>query len=543
MKSPPRTGSSGSSTDGKKVAPHPTGSGVKKSSARPKTIGKAVQVTGGHSPRKERKWQVFFDSAREVSSGNETVRARLSQVLAEESSKKNAKKNASKDAGERSEYDVKGLMAQIYQNLHRVATAQASEAAPGGAQTERVSPGKLRDTSLFLQEVSVGVTSVISKSLHFHSASANANSFTESALAHLYNPEDPPSSEVWDYDEKMARCLSYGDPSYERYRKLAAKPGWKTLSKLAHSAAFREAACTLDASTWQKVSASIDENTVSLIVFVESSGLEWWTELIHLNSLFPPSFDFDKYQSAKPNPPSPHKWVVTEKPEDIRRPKYDGKTQINILNNIYRASAFENSPRPRHWPADRPYPEDPTKVRGTSTHSCLSCGSHTPCTCSFTTSNDIWHPLVELRDYRRKGVGVRALQRIPARAILAEYVGEVQPSDYAGDPVYALDFSAPGRASEEVVATISAKRFGNWTRFINHSCDASTHFRSVVQGGRYRSVVQAVRDIEVFEEVTVDYGEGYWRHKVCECGVEGCYSSGRNEGPESWDLSTVVHED
>lgn len=338
----------------------------------------------------------------------------------------------------------------------------------------------------------------------------------------------------------MARSLSYDDPSYERYGELAAQPGWKTLSKLAHSAAFRDAACTLDAPTWQKLSASIAENTVSLLVFVECSGLEWWTELIHLNKLFLPPFNFAKPQPTKPNTPSPHKWVVTEKPEDVHRPKFDGKTQINIPNNIYRASAFESSHRPPHWPPERPYPEDPTLVRDTSIQSCTTCSSHTPCTCPFSTDPSIRHPLVELWDYGRKGVGVRALQRIPACAILGEYVGEVYPAQYGGDPVYALDFSIPGRGHEEVIATISAKRVGNWTRFMNHSCDAATKFAAVVQGGRYRSVVQAVRDIEVFEEVTVDYGEGYWRGKVCECGVEGC-CSGR-VGPEGRDLGSVVCE-
>lgn len=42
-------------------------------------------------------------------------------------------------------------------------------------------------------------------------------------------------------------------------------------------------------------------------------------------------------------------------------------------------------------------------------------------------------------------------------------------------------------------------------------------------GGRYRVVVQSVRDIEVFEEITIHYGFGYWTDKKCECGVEGCY--------------------
>ena len=118
---------------------------------------------------------------------------------------------------------------------------------------------------------------------------------------------------------------------------------------------------------------------------------------------------------------------------------------------------------------------------------------------------------------------MRALQEIPAGSILDEYLGEVYPYCYNGDPVYTLEYSPPGRRRDEpALAVVSARRFGNWTRFINHSCDATAVFSIVTLGGRHRSVVKAVRDIGVFEEVTVDYGVGYWRNKRCECGAVGC---------------------
>ena len=59
--------------------------------------------------------------------------------------------------------------------------------------------------------------------------------------------------------------------------------------------------------------------------------------------------------------------------------------------------------------------------------------------------------------------------------------------------------------------------------------------------------MQAVRDIEAFEEVTVDYGEGYWRERRCECGAAGCREGrkkGKGEkGPEEWDVGTVLCEE
>ena len=170
MKSLPTTaGSAGSSTDSKKASSHPTGSGIQKTPARTK---KAIKVESG---REEKKWQLFFDSAREVGADDddddETVRGRFFDSFAEEGSTKGAEaeaeaeKSSSKDTGEDSEYDVKGLMAQIYKDLHRVAAAQASKAASRGAGTERVALAELSDTDLLLREVSVGVASVISKFL------------------------------------------------------------------------------------------------------------------------------------------------------------------------------------------------------------------------------------------------------------------------------------------------------------------------------------------------------------------------------------------
>lgn len=192
MKSPPTTGSSGSSTDSKKVSSHPTGSGVQKSSsARTK---KAIKV---ESRREEKKWQAFFDSAREVGADDddETVRARFFDSFAEEGSTKaeaeaEAEQSSSKDTGEDSEYDVKGLMAHIYKDLHRVAAAQASKAASGGAGIQRVALGELSDTDLLLRDVSVGVASVISKFFFLtHPIPHNLNPYTDHT--HPQNPHSP----------------------------------------------------------------------------------------------------------------------------------------------------------------------------------------------------------------------------------------------------------------------------------------------------------------------------------------------------------------
>ena len=165
MKCPPRSESSGSFTLTKRLTP-PTGSGIKKPSARPQKPSKLAQAVEGESPQVKKKWQAFFDSARLASTDNKTVRALLLGALEEEGCKKEAESDIRTDAGERSDkYDVKGLMAKIYKDLHNVATAQASRYASDEASAPRFILGEYRDIDLFLREASVGVVSAISKYL------------------------------------------------------------------------------------------------------------------------------------------------------------------------------------------------------------------------------------------------------------------------------------------------------------------------------------------------------------------------------------------
>ena len=517
MKSTPVTGSSGSSNDSKKAVIHRTGAGVEKSLARSKSVGTLGQKTREDGPPKGKN----FPRERKRSH-RKTVRGLASEVPREEGSKAEAEKSISSDT-----YDVKGAMAEIYFDLHRIAAGQAK-----GTPDEMDFYGESEVTDAELHGVSVGVKSIISKFSYPSSKPTIANIFIEFALAHKRNPEGPQYSDVWDPDEGMARCMFPKDPAYERCSGLEARHHFKLLCILAHSVTFQDTIFGDDTESWNALFASVSENAVSIMVFAEGRSLIWWTELTYLNSVFKfilPSSLIESTSHLPRDQIHPHEWVVTDKLEDIWSPAFDGKKQVHIHNNIYKAKAFLNSRRPPFWPVNRPYPEDPTQVRGLSFLPCITCESHMSCECSFFTSQDIWHPLVELREYGHRGVGIRALERIPKRAILNEYVGEILPEDYADDPVYGLDISLPGYRNNEVVATISAKQYGNWTRFINHSCDSSTQFRTVTMGGRHRTVVQTVREIEIFEELTIDYGDAYWRDRECECGAEKCVSKMKNK--------------
>ena len=78
--------------------------------------------------------------------------------------------------------------------------------------------------------------------------------------------------------------------------------------------------------------------------------------------------------------------------------------------------------------------------------------------------------------------------------------------------------------SKECIGSIDALRVGDWTRFVNHSCRSNTTFESRRVGGEMRIFVVVTREIDVGEELTVNYGKGYWEGigVKCCCGEKRC---------------------
>ena len=172
------------------------------------------------------------------------------------------------------------------------------------------------------------------------------------------------------------------------------------------------------------------------------------------------------------------------------------------------------------------YPSHPLG-RGSDESTCISCSSRDVCCCEMATSDCILRPLVELYKYHIKGVGIRALQSIPAGAFLDEYVGVIRSADYKNDRIYAYSVIRHGCTGDEFIATISAKKYGNWTCFIDHSCRASTRFVERGLGDKRRVLVAAIRDIAMFEEITIDYGPDYWYGRKCRCDESECVTAKR----------------
>ncbi|KIW59388.1 hypothetical protein PV05_03841 [Exophiala xenobiotica] len=74
-------------------------------------------------------------------------------------------------------------------------------------------------------------------------------------------------------------------------------------------------------------------------------------------------------------------------------------------------------------------------------------------------------------------------------------------------------------------------RQGNYTRFINHSCQPNSQYERFMWLGVQR-IVLVSKGISAGEEITVDYSNEYWNHlnKDCLCGESGCRFKRRSNG-------------
>ena len=215
------------------------------------------------------------------------------------------------------------------------------------------------------------------------------------------------------------------------------------------------------------------------------------------------------------------------------------------------------------WP-DRftQWPEQDPRYIGVNAEPCMVCdvsvdcvpnerhrNRYTParCQCTFQDMQAAGYainPLVELFTTVRTGTGVRALQNIKKGDILGEYTGEMYP-DFQGSIInryggseaggYAVGMEMlPRRLDKTTFMPVPLKGHagyavdsalkGNWTRFINHSCDYNTTFERINIGQRETLLIQARKPIKFGQEITVDYDVDYFVGFGigCKCGALKC---------------------
>lgn len=136
--------------------------------------------------------------------------------------------------------------------------------------------------------------------------------------------------------------------------------------------------------------------------------------------------------------------------------------------------------------------------------------------------------LIEVRGSGIQGIGVYALQPIAQEERIIEYIGERIHPDEA-DERYdddAMERHHTFLFEVDETACIDARRIGNDAKFMNHSC--TPNCEAVNEEGRI--FVEAMRPIEVGEELTYDYGyehegdvsDDLRKQYVCYCGSPNC---------------------
>uniref|UniRef100_A0A915AYG5 SET domain-containing protein n=1 Tax=Parascaris univalens TaxID=6257 RepID=A0A915AYG5_PARUN len=135
---------------------------------------------------------------------------------------------------------------------------------------------------------------------------------------------------------------------------------------------------------------------------------------------------------------------------------------------------------------------------------------------------------LEVYRSRRYGWAVRSTVPIQKGEFISEYTGELisgEEADKREDDTYLFEI-----VDDAASYCIDAKRRGNVSRFINHSCEANLMVVRVVWDANVRHFPHicffAKKNISRGEELTIDYGKQWWDVKLmkflCQCGSKRC---------------------
>lgn len=134
------------------------------------------------------------------------------------------------------------------------------------------------------------------------------------------------------------------------------------------------------------------------------------------------------------------------------------------------------------------------------------------------------HNSLDLRETKDMGIGIFTKQAIPTGTVLGLYHGVLRPYDQlttAQKRYSNFLFKHPQHGELYVDASAA----GNWTRFLNHSCDPNCTFARALRCGYMRVIyVRTRRPIRAGEQLFVDYGRDYFEGMDCKCGSKGCQS-------------------
>ncbi|KAK5167510.1 Histone-lysine N-methyltransferase setd7 [Saxophila tyrrhenica] len=134
---------------------------------------------------------------------------------------------------------------------------------------------------------------------------------------------------------------------------------------------------------------------------------------------------------------------------------------------------------------------------------------------------------VQIRGPGRTGYGVYSKVTIEKDEKLDEYLGELRPKNSRPqtlDSMYVFEFKH---------CFIDAEKHGNWTRYVNSSCDPNLIVDSCHVGKRRVLIFRAEREIVADEELTFNYKRGYFAEARGGGGGGGERGQGENTGKEA----------
>ncbi|KAI1852078.1 hypothetical protein JX266_002931 [Neoarthrinium moseri] len=181
----------------------------------------------------------------------------------------------------------------------------------------------------------------------------------------------------------------------------------------------------------------------------------------------------------------------------------------------------------RVWGCDDPRWQPPTDeiVRATAMPLCETCGkeqSDDPkvnnCYCFptiFGGGKLSSSPVLVFRTADGKNNGLLALCAFERGAPIGEFVGVITKG------LQNVDVMESSTASTNY--QIWQGRQGNFTRFVNHSCNANAQYQRFTWLNTQR-IVLVSKGIDAGTEITVDYSDKYWKglDKKCLCGETCC---------------------
>ncbi|KAF2113799.1 hypothetical protein BDV96DRAFT_662065 [Lophiotrema nucula] len=188
-----------------------------------------------------------------------------------------------------------------------------------------------------------------------------------------------------------------------------------------------------------------------------------------------------------------------------------------------------------------------------------------PCSCNlevWKNREEKWYERFELRNIDSNTVGVFALRYLPADHVVGETVGILLPdeSEFSvpgeterlssltetsfesiADEIkhrWPITLGRPNDPSTAIFAYIENYVFGNFTRFVRHSCNPNAQRKECRLGNRRMNVLISIRAIAKDEEVTEDLGYDYVRAVgACDCGSDRCWLRKQAEENDMQDSS------